>query len=278
MRIIGQIYEESNYDVFHRLPDNRDLLSSRFNKLIASISAKYILNPIVVNENMEIIDGQGRYEALKALGKPIIYIIANGATSDDCRLMNKYNTKWVKSDFAKSHAKAGKKAYVLLLKCCEETKMPIETVLRLSSHAAHAQAHAMSVLERGDLEFTEEDYEIVKDLAVKITEVLEALQYRGRANIAFATALKVAVETKGYEHERMLKNCAVLRNTYSQMSRMGEQLKEFERIYNYRASKSKRLYFSDYMRDRGYAVRDYTNTAMKKGVDTEDVSTLKEKK
>ena len=91
-KVIGQIFEEENYDIFVKLDDNRDVLSGRLNKLIASISERYVLNPIIVNEKFEIIDGQGRYEALKKLNRPIHYIIAPGAASDDCRRMNKYNT------------------------------------------------------------------------------------------------------------------------------------------------------------------------------------------
>ena len=65
MKIIGQVFEETNYDAFAKLPDNRDLSPGRLNKLIASISERYILNPIIVNEKMEIIDGQGRLNALR---------------------------------------------------------------------------------------------------------------------------------------------------------------------------------------------------------------------
>jgi ParB-like chromosome segregation protein Spo0J len=91
--IIGYVYQTYKYDSFVRLEDNRDVFSNRLNKLIASISERYICNPIIVNEKREIIDGQGRYEARKSLGLPIHYTIAKGATSDDCRRMNRYNTK-----------------------------------------------------------------------------------------------------------------------------------------------------------------------------------------
>ena len=37
----------------------------------------FIKNPIVVNEKMEIIDGQGRFEVCKEKGLPIYYNIVN---------------------------------------------------------------------------------------------------------------------------------------------------------------------------------------------------------
>ena len=106
MKIITSVYEETNYNCFHRLPDNRDVFATRIEKLIASMSDRYILNPIIVNEKMEIIDGQGRFEARKAMKKPIHYIIVRGATSDDCRRMNKYTTVWTQLDYARSFEKS----------------------------------------------------------------------------------------------------------------------------------------------------------------------------
>lgn len=64
-RIFAQVYEEKDYSKFKRLENNRDVTESRKEKLKASIASGEILNPIIVNEKMEIIDGQGRYEAKK---------------------------------------------------------------------------------------------------------------------------------------------------------------------------------------------------------------------
>ena len=275
MKVIGEIYETYDYDNFYCLPDNRDVLSTRLNKLIASISERYVLNPILVNGKMQIIDGQGRYEARKHLGLPIHFIMDKTATSDDCRRMNKYNTKWTSLDFAKSHAKAKKKAYQLLLNACERTKLSIGKVLRLANHGSGSDDRVkMSAFERGDLKFTEEDFDTAIRVSQLVSEVVDALQFEGKLNDAFWVAAKVMFETKGYSHEKMLKNCRSLRSTYAQMARLADQLVEFERIYNYRAAAKNKLYFSDYLRNKGANVRDYTNTTMTQYKDT-NVSTLK---
>lgn len=278
MRVIGQIYEEDNYDAFVRLADNRDVLGARINKLIASISEHYILNPIIVNEKMEIIDGQGRYEACKALGKPIHYIIAAGANSADCRRMNKYNTKWTSLDFAKSYAKSGVSAYIFLLKTCMDTGLPLFRVLRLANHGTNGkgsgQETAMSAFEKGNLSFDENDVVKVRNIKGVADDVLDALQFSGRTNDAFYTGIKIASETNGYDHSRMIANCRKQRATYVQMSSLSDQLKELERIYNYKARQGSKLYFSDYMRNKGANIRDYSKTYSPYR-DT-DASTLKE--
>ena len=60
------IYCTKNYEIFKRLYGNREVLAQRKRTIKNSIlEIGYISNPIVVNENMEIIDAQGRFESLK---------------------------------------------------------------------------------------------------------------------------------------------------------------------------------------------------------------------
>ena len=273
MKVIGQIYEEDDYNKFKRLANNRDVIENRLNKLIASISEKYICNPIIVNEKMEVIDGQGRFEACKALGKPIQYIIAYGANANDCIRMNKYNTKWATYDFAISYAKTGSQAYIRLLDVCKKTSISIQQALRLVNHGAKVKnTSEMSAFERGELEFTKDDYLLVIKIIDMEQEIIEALQFTGRINDAFRVGGKVVFETDGYNHNRMVRNCEKYRGSYHQMARLSDQLLEFERIYN-KGSRGKSLYFSDYMRNRGFNVRDYGSYSK---YNDNDISTLEE--
>lgn len=273
-KIIGQIYSEDDYTVFKRLAENRDVTPSRVNKLIASISERYVLNPIVVNENMEVIDGQGRFDARRTLRLPIHYIVAEGADINDCQRMNKYNSIWTALDYAISHAKGGKEAYIVLLKTCKESGFPISRVLRLANHGTRKSKYStkMSAFEAGNLVFDENDMKMVMVIKQRGDELLKALQFTKKPNDAFHTGFKIAFETEGYDHATMLNNAAVLRDSYQQMSSLSGQLMEFERIYNYRKGKDKRLYFSDYLRDKGSNVRDYSKTSSP--YDDVDISTL----
>lgn len=83
------IYCTSDYTVFKKLLGNRVVLEQRKNTIKNSIIENgYVRNPIVVNEKMEIIDGQGRFEALKELKLPIEYVIAYGAGQKECIALN----------------------------------------------------------------------------------------------------------------------------------------------------------------------------------------------
>lgn len=283
-KVIAEIFEETDYTVFKALPDNRDVLKTRLDKLVASMSEKYLLNPIMVNANMQIIDGQGRYEARKKMGKPIHYFVEPTATSDDCRLMNKYNKAWSNLDFAKSYARAGNANYQLLLKACGDYDLAIGSVLKFSNKSTasrkdkgYTTTPAMSRFERGELLFTEEDYKTVGKVWGYAKDIHGALLLAQHITKTFGGAVMIISSHPEYDHERMIKNCKMNRASFAYMSNTKDQVAEFERIYNYKAKKS-RIYFSDYYRNKGYSVRNYDQPEMnahRNDYKSENMSTLR---
>lgn len=273
-KVVGNIYEETDYSKFKKLSDNRDVLSGRLSKLMASFSVKQILNPIIVNEKMQIIDGQGRYETLKKMGKPIQYIVADGANSDDCKRMNRYNTKWSALDFAKSYAASGNQNYVNLLKACSLSTYSISRVVRLANHSTTTASNGEGIIESGKLIFNEEDITKVMICKEMITQIQDALLLGKRINDAFVISVKVITEYKGYNHAHMISNCKKKKNDFQLISGIEGMLREFERVYNYKCPMDQRLFFSDYMRNKGHNTKDYAGTILSE-YDDVNVQTLR---
>lgn len=266
---IAVVYEEDDYSLFKKLVGNRNVTESRKNTIKASMAEKEIINPILVNERMEIIEGQGRFEALRELGRPIKYIVVEGAELSDCQRLNKANKNWTTVDIVKSYAAGGYSDYSSLLTACELTKLEIRAVLRLLGRAVGALNESLA---RGNLRFGKADIAEACNMANRVEEISNALQLKGRSRSqVFLGAMRVIMTTEGYEHPTMIKNCEMNRMSYVPMSRLEDELKQFENIYNYRARENKRLYFSDYMRNKGASVRDYTKTNYH---NDSDVSTL----
>lgn len=58
------VYETTNYSKFKKMLDNREVSPNRVQKIVKSIDqVGYVMSPIIVNEKMEVIDGQGRLAA-----------------------------------------------------------------------------------------------------------------------------------------------------------------------------------------------------------------------
>lgn len=120
-KITGNVYQTRDYSKFMRLEGNREVVSKRVVKITKSIQQNgYILNPIVVNEKMQVIDGQGRLEALKGLKMPVDYVIAEGAGLNECVALNSSTTQWRLEDFITSYCEQGNKNYIRLKKLLEE--------------------------------------------------------------------------------------------------------------------------------------------------------------
>lgn len=75
-----EIQTTKDYAKFKILEGGRVPTEDRINKLVASIEkVGYIPAPVVVNENMEIIDGACRVKACERLALPVYYIIQKKA-------------------------------------------------------------------------------------------------------------------------------------------------------------------------------------------------------
>ena len=104
-----------DYQKFTLLEANRDVEHNR--KIIKSIrKVGLIPAPIVCNEKLEVIDGQGRLAACEELGLPVYYIQVQGLGIEHCVSMNVSQTNWTALDYIKSYAAQGNQNYCRLLR------------------------------------------------------------------------------------------------------------------------------------------------------------------
>ena len=68
--VVTEIRKTNNYPMFKNMIGNREIKDKNYKKLIRSMSEKQLIIPILVNEKLEIIDGQHRFNACKTLQLP----------------------------------------------------------------------------------------------------------------------------------------------------------------------------------------------------------------
>ena len=109
---VATVYRTTDYGMFKNLEGNRDISMQRVSMVRESINAVgYVLNPIIVNERMEVIDGQCRLAVLKEMKKPVDYVVAEGAGFAECVQLNKALSKWRLTDYIKGYAERGNESY-----------------------------------------------------------------------------------------------------------------------------------------------------------------------
>ena len=106
----------TNYNQFKFLLANRAIRECKVKKLVSEIGMNGLKVPIIVNENLEVIDGQHRLTACKQIHEPIKYLVAPGATVEDAAAANQAGSNWSTRDWIDYHAELGNKHYKKLQK------------------------------------------------------------------------------------------------------------------------------------------------------------------
>lgn len=169
-----KVYETKEYSKFTLLKGNRDI--KQIKKIKASIAnVGYIPSPILCNENLEIIDGQNRFEALKSLDMPIHYYIVEGIGIEEARALNIGRTNWNTLDYVKSYAESGNESYKRLLKLIENyPKFSTQEIIGIVQNIIVSNGFAVSV-NTGELVVTESD---AKEAKTKLEAMLPLSEVR----------------------------------------------------------------------------------------------------
>ena len=240
----GVVFKTTDYDSFKKLKGNRGVTESRVEKISRSIN-KYgwVRNPIVVNENMEVIDGQGRLEALKKLGLPVEYVIAPGAGQEECVAMNLFQKNWGLKDHIESFADMGNESYKMLLSLVEEFgNITIRVIINAINRTVDNSGRA---IKEGDFVTTKEAYERArKILAYEQQFVTVFKKIDGRSDF-YLRALRFTYLHPEIDNDRMLKKVLELQTTMKPAASMVTAMEQLESVYNSYLQKGKKVYIVD---------------------------------
>ena len=243
----GIIYRTDNYKLFKKLQGNRQVPKSRVDKIKRSISnVGYVKSPIIVNEKMEVIDGQGRLEALKQMQLPVDYIVVNGAGIAECRSMNINQSNWVIMDFVQSYADNGNVSYKYLLNLMRAYKGI--GIIAVNNAITGLSSTNNNAIKNGEFVCTEDDY----NNAVKILENEKSFQHivrkmKGRVDYIYI-AIGFCYQHSGVDNERLYEKFSENYERFLPPANIEQALDEISKIYNERLRGPKLYLSTDYKR------------------------------
>lgn len=228
------VYRTEDYTIFKKLGGNRELYLTHVNRLVKLIDEDPEFtrkNPLKVNEQMEVIDGQHRLAAFQKFsengGNPsLYYVIHDGLTLKDARAMNAGSKAWNPKDYATAFALEGNKEYQTYLNFLDEFKL---------NH--HVLTHYLTgVSFKGNDfrigEFKVKNEKLAKSLLTKLKEVGQyypywKLQHFGHSFYEIANSPK-------YDHKRMLEQISSFGDGFTNIPpRRRETLAAFNMVYNW---------------------------------------------
>jgi len=165
-----QVYETTEYDKFIFITGNRTISSYHVKELISSIGKKNFLpqEPIVISGEGEIIDGQHRLLAAKALAIPIYYIIREEASLADAITLNTSLRNWNTTDYFHSYVALEKIEYLKLKQFIETYKFSLGmSIILLTQNYVHTNSIYKDFKEG---KFKILDYEIACEMATLLSD------------------------------------------------------------------------------------------------------------
>lgn len=235
---VGGVEVTTNYKQFHILEANRQINKGHVQALIVSFEQQpelVTMRPILVNKSLEIIDGQHRFEAAKALGLPVSYMIAEDIDIATAQQLNALQRGWTVMDYARSYSMSGNADYKLFLELHKEYPIALTVLMYYMTGRV---LHAMSkTFRRGELK-ARSKAEITADLE----RYADFSNFEHWTDYNFGMAVFQVTHHEHYDHERMLDKIEGI-GVKKAGSRV-DYLRQLEDIYNTdrRAGKETRFF------------------------------------
>ena len=238
------IMKTEDYGIFKTLEGNRDVINLRKARIRKSIERVwYIPVPVIVNEKLQIIDGQARVEVCKEDGLPVYFCVIPGIGINECISLNATSTNWSLRDYINSYAELGNENYIRLKETI--SKYPMLGVGVITALASETMTRVSgSVLMSGEFHFEEKRlltvinscewlYQNIVPVKTQIKGSFEMLCY----------AICFALEHTEAKHERLAKVIQENASRFAPLGNTVQALEEIERFYNYNI-KNQKVYFA----------------------------------
>lgn len=228
----------NNYTIFHFLDGNRQVKPAHVRALMESLTKHPNLRParpILVNENMQVIDGQHRLEASKRLGIDVYFTIVPGLTIEDARVINALQRSWTLLEYGESFALSGYEPYKFFMEMHESFPIPASAMIVFMTNGN--RSNQAPAFRHG--QFKPDSRETVLARLYKL-EDFKANLPKAWTEQAFALAVAHLLKHPDYNHERMLKKMQNVQLVRA--SDRAEYLRQMEEVFNIGNSKRTRFF------------------------------------
>ena len=225
----NKIYSTTEYGVFNKLRGNRSVNELHVRRLVEAIKEKDLQIPIIVDHDMNVLDGQHRLDAYKIVGNPITYIIKDKFELQDVRNVNSVNRKWTLTEYLMSYCKLGKKDYQLLEWFHRTYEFGIAECVAMLNGKGYTNVNILKEFRKG--EFVIDDLEQGKTWAKNINACGEYFEYYKKRGFVHAmiSCLKDKTFNWSIFFKRLKNNSSKLKNQASK----NDFIVNIERLYNH---------------------------------------------
>ena len=238
-----KILQTFNYSQFKKIKGNREINDRHVNALIKSIEEKgLIINPAIVNEKMEIVEGQHRLAACEILNLPFYYYVVQGSGINEVTILNQNRKNWGFTEWMNRYASYNNMEYKIYKSLYEKWGFDHWSTIFLlcRTKGYRSRAGLKDKFYSGTLKI--ETLEEGKKWAKRIMDVEP--YYKNYKRRAFIQAMIRVFHDKSYDHKTFLNRLNMVRDRLYDCSTVGLYLQRIDDIMNYKAPKNKRVNFT----------------------------------
>ena len=241
------IYETSDYGIFTIRDDNRDtrfyadgIDPDHVKKIADSVRLNNMLsiNPILVNESLEVIDGQHRLRAAQECGVSIFYIIDPNITANDMLQLNINRRNWDSHDKLNFYRKNGKESYQKLYEFIQKYKISLRLGLLLTdaNRGAGRQGFDNGTFQF-NMELTALNFETCIRTLNKLRAIIPVNKHLETAR--FWQPLLKLVTHPEFNSEHWLSKIEMHPEKFSIKATQKQYFDSFKYVYNYKTQRNK---------------------------------------
>lgn len=229
----------TKYEMFSFDEKNRPIVWNHVEKLKEAIGKKNLLReyPIVVTDDLTVLDGQHRLKAAESLGVPIYYIVSQTATVGDIAATNEAQKSWSLQDYLESYCAQGKPDYLLLRNFWEKYPFfTLETLKQLCCYGDRIQINSefkLGLYRCNDISFAEKVAKAILDFR---NCGIEFYNHR-----PFTSTVAQLMANADYSHKRMMNKMNYLSRRMVKCPDVSSYIEMINEIYNWNQPKNTKV-------------------------------------
>jgi hypothetical protein len=242
---VNKVYRTNDLSVFKQIDGNRVPNLQHIKRLTESIRVYGMkCNPILVNERMEVIDGQHRLMAAKQAESFVYYIVVDGYSLREVHTLNLNQKNWTKKDFMEGYANMGIQSYVKLKKFIDKNEdYSFESCVSFCTNSSggsaaisaaklnHQNTMSNGVFEEGT--WVGRDFELGQDWANKIRMIKP--YYEGYNRTTFVGSMITLFNNDNFDFNEFMHKLRIQPTALVDCANRDQYRTLIEDIYNYRS-------------------------------------------
>lgn len=231
------------YDIFKFREDNREKIDhAHVRDLCESIESRNLLElrPIMVNSEMEVLDGQHRLLAAKKLGVHIYYQVDDALNASDIIIMN-VAKRWTLGDYLNFYTKQQYDEYIKLKNFMKKNNLSLKIAVLLTMKSGRLE---WKKFRDGTYVFPNEDIDVNLDICWDTIEYIKRMNgfssYTDSGK--FWKALLKLIKHENFNAIMWRKNLEKMIERFKPKARTEDYLAMFMEVHNFYNKDKVRLY------------------------------------